>query len=352
MIYENLEFFNVDHVDKVPGMNGVRLERFPQQFRHELGIKENHNGRFRAERVHGCEIRFVTEARYFDMALTAVEADIEICIYFGDMLHQKNTLKAGVCTVLHVERPVIYDIIEEEQLPHGRFAPNVWRIQFGMNGYLYFNYLDTFGYSRRPPVLEEKPALLWAAYGSSITCGSVTNLYSNCYLEQTAQRLGVEVWNKGLSGSCLCENFAADYMAQVPADMVSLEIGVNMVVPFDKEEFEKRVVYFLNRMKDSKARRIYVIDQFVNKGLIMKNHQEPYYRNYREFRRIVKERMEKIEDPRFIHIPGDQIACDITFLSTDILHPSDWGHIQMGERLAAWIRKEEEKRGEDRIGIL
>ncbi len=45
--------------------------------------------------------------KYFDVALTAVEQDIDVLIYKGDLLHKKEVLKAGVCTVLHVEAPPV-----------------------------------------------------------------------------------------------------------------------------------------------------------------------------------------------------------------------------------------------------
>lgn len=345
MIDQNLEFFNVDHLERVPGLGGLRLERFPERFRRELGIEANKNGRFRAERVHGCEIRFVTEAPFFDLALSAAESDIDVCLYCGDMAHGTYTLEAGKVTVLHIEKNAIYDTVDLDKLPKGRFSSWVWRVQFGMNGTACFHYLDTFGYEHRPPKPEEKPEITWAAYGSSITCGSVTTLYSNCYIEQAAVRLGAEVMNKGLSGSCFCEEFAADYLASLPVTMLSLEIGVNMIPFLKEEEFEKRVSRFLEAVSRSQAKRIYVIDIFTNKGLITSDHQAPYYTRSRSFCTILNGLVEEKRrtDPRFVQIPGTAVAENLTYLSCDLLHPSDHGHIRMGENLASWIRKEEKK---------
>lgn len=336
MIEQGLEFHNVDHLEQVRGMNGLRLERFPEHFKNELGIPGNHNAQFRAKRVHGCEIRFVTEARYFDICLTAVEADVDIVIYYGDMMHSKHTLKAGICSVLHIEYPEMYGQIDTDCLPKGRFAPYVWRIQFGMNGYVYFHYLDTFGYSHRPPHKEEKPGTIWAAYGSSITCGSVTTLYSNCYIEQAAFWLGYDVWNKGLSGSCMCEPAAADYLAQLPVDVLSLELGVNMLVPFEAAEFEERVRYLLTQVsRKSPAKNIYVIDIFCNRAPFLKDHKNNQYRHYGAFKEIVKRLAGECNDSRIQYIDGQEIAGDLTYLSVDLLHPSDQGHIRMGKNLAA-----------------
>lgn len=339
MIAYDLEFHNVDHLESVSGMSGLRLERFPEHFKRELGIVDNHNGQFRAKRAHGCEIRFVTEAQYFDIALTAVEADVDIVIYYGDMAHSKHTLKAGVCSVIHVEYPEIYKQVDVEKLPKGRFAPYVWRVQFGMNGYIYFHYLDTYGYGHRPLMEEEKPEISWAAYGSSITCGSVTTLYSNSYIEQAAVHLGYDVMNKGLSGSCMCEPAVADYLASLPVDVLSLELGINMLSFFEKEEFESRVQYLLQKMKEkSPAKEIFVIDMFCNKAPLLKDHTTRQYRNYPVFKEIVKRHVEEAEDNRMIKIDGNVVAADETYLSVDLLHPSDQGHILMGRNLAEQMK--------------
>lgn len=340
MIEQDLEFHNTDHLEHVPGMEGLRLERFPEHFKWELGIPENHNAQFRAKRVHGCEIRFVTEALYFDVCLSAVEADIDIVVYCGDLMHSKYTLKAGVRTVLHIEYPAMYKLVDVEQLPRGRFAPWVWRIQFGMNGYAYFHYLDTYGYSHRPPEKGEKPETLWAAYGSSITCGSVTTLYSNSYIEQAAMHLGYDVMNKGLSGSCFCEQAAADYLAGLPVDVLSLEIGVNMLIPFDEEEFERRVRYLLGKIKEkSPAKEIYVMDIFTNRAPILRDHRDNQYRHYQPFIEIVKQLVKEVGDSRMVQVDGKMVAEDLTYLSTDLLHPSDQGHIRMGKNLAALMKR-------------
>lgn len=36
---QDLEFHNVDHLERVPGMEGLRLERFPARFKQELGYQ-------------------------------------------------------------------------------------------------------------------------------------------------------------------------------------------------------------------------------------------------------------------------------------------------------------------------
>ena len=341
MVYQQIEFFNVDELLPVEGFPGLRLYRYPKALAESLGESWQHNGRFRAQRVHGCELRFVTQGRCFDLALTAYEQDIDVLIFRGDRFLQKNTLTAGVTTVLHVDLPSMEDQVAPIALTGGRFSNTVWRVLCGMNGYLHFNRLDTYGWERRPPLPEEEPAVRWLAYGSSITCGSVTTVYSNAYVNQAARRLGWDVLNKGLSGSCFCEGQVADYLAQQEADYMTLEIGVNMAPSFRSSEYEQRVDYLLNTVQQNRrVRRFFVVDAFPNYGLFHKDRQLPAAQHYQPFkesvRRLTQRMMEK--DDRFVSLHGEDILTGSEGLSCDLLHPSDEGHILMGQTLAEQIR--------------
>lgn len=331
-----VEFHNVDHLEKVPGMEGWRLERFPKQMKEELGIPGNHNGRFRSKFVQGCEIRFVTDASFFEIGLSAAWRDQEITVYYGDMMHSRHVLPVGACTVLHIDYPEAFQQVDASQIPRGRFAPCVWRIQFGNGGYGYFHYLDTYGKKVRPPKKEEKPSVTWAAYGSSITCGYVSNLYGNSYVEQAAISLGYDVLNKGLSGSCMGEGIMAEYLAFLPVDVLSLELGVNMLSFLEPDTFSNRVSHMIKTLtRNSPAKQIFVIDMFGNRGKILTDHGDRRYRNYQAFRRIVKEQAAQWGDERMVYLDGECILKSLTWLSTDLLHPSDMGHIRMGRELAA-----------------
>ncbi len=63
MIDYGIEFHNVDHLEDVEGMGGKKICRFPRDLSRSLGVAENRNARFRADRAHGCELRFATESK-------------------------------------------------------------------------------------------------------------------------------------------------------------------------------------------------------------------------------------------------------------------------------------------------
>lgn len=339
MIYHNIEFFNVAELFPVDGLPGLRLYRYPKALAETLGESWQHNARFRAQRVHGCELRFVTEARCFDLALTAYENDIDIQIFRGDRILQKNKLQAGKTTVIHVERPPIEDCVAGVANVQHRFSSQVWRVLFGMQGYLHFNSLDTYGWPYRPPRQEEQPDIRWLAYGSSITCGSAVTVYTNAYINQAARRLGWDVLNKGLSGSCFCEPQIADYLAEQPVDYMTLEVGVNMAPSFTATEYANRLERFLATLTNNhRVKRFFVIDAFPNYGMWHLDTDLPAARHYAPFKQITRELVVAQKDNRFINLHGEDILYDPTGLSCDLLHPSDEGHILMGQALAKEIQ--------------
>lgn len=338
MIYRNIEFFNVEELLPVDGLQGLRLYRYPKALAETLGESWNHNARFRAQRVHGCELRFVTEARCFDLALTAYENDIDVQIFRGDRILQKKTLRAGQTTVLHVELPPREQEVAAAALAPRRFSHQVWRVLFGLQGYLHFNALDTYGWPVRPPLADEEPAVRWLAYGSSITCGSACTVYTNAYISQAARRLGWDVLNKGLSGTCFCETQIADFLAQQPVDYMSLEVGVNMAASFTFEEYAGRLERLLAAVRENQnVKRFFVIDEFPNYHAWLLNEALPAARHYESFKQVTRELTAAQKDDRFISLHGEDILYDPTGLSCDLLHPSDEGHILMGQALAEAI---------------
>lgn len=341
MIDQGIEFFNVDELLPVEGLPGRRLYRYPKALAERLGEPWQHNARFRAQRVHGCELRFVTQARCFDLALTAYGDTVDILIYRGDRVLQKNILPEGRTAVLHIEVPAMEDAVDPAALAGTRFSGHVWRVQCGMNGYVHFHLLDTYGWPRRPPQAGEEPAVRWLAYGSSITCGHVTELYTNAYICQAARRLGWDVLNKGLSGACFCEGQIADYLAAQAVDYMTLEVGVNMAPSFDEAEYTRRLRYLLETLRRSgQAKMFFVIDSFPYYGAVHRDSGLPAVRNYLPFKRITRELVAEQNDKRFVSVRGEDILTGLDGLSCDLLHPSDDGHITMGQALAEIILKQ------------
>ena len=70
---------------------------------------------------------------------------------------------------------------------------------------------------------------VWLHHGSSISQGSNATSPSGTWPAVAATRAGVELVNLGLGGSALLDPFTARAMRDVPADLVSVKIGINLV---------------------------------------------------------------------------------------------------------------------------
>lgn len=340
MIYQNLEFHNVAELQSVPHGVGLRLQRFPEPVRYSLGHGDHERGRFYAERSVGCEIRFVTDAPFFRITLSAVENEGMVFIYKGNFLHASYRLQAGVHTTLHVETPPKFETVEPSAL-ESTFSPMVWRILFGHETCFAFHHLETFGHSVRPPREGETPALRWLAYGSSITFGGNALLYTNTYIQQAAKRLGVDVYCKGMPGSCFCDPLMVRYIAtETEWDFITLELGVNMRGRFTAAEFEERVRGLIQEVQaHHPGKPVVVINIYPNGAIYLQNQNDRITQDNRDFNRIVQQAVSEMGGPNLHFIDGADILTDFSGLTTDLLHPSDDGHIRMGENLARRLKE-------------
>ena len=70
---------------------------------------------------------------------------------------------------------------------------------------------------------------VWLHHGSSISQGSNAHRPTQVWPVRAASRAGVELVNMGFSGSALLDPFVARAISEVPADLISLKLGINVV---------------------------------------------------------------------------------------------------------------------------
>lgn len=336
MIYENMEFHNVMELQKLEGIPGLRLQRFPKEIRENLGFKEHLNGRIVSQPSTGCEIRFLTDSKVIHIYLSALTHDGTVLVYNGNFFHSMHILKAGVMTTLVLEENDLFDTMNPEALENFSFSHKVWRICMSRGFSAFYHGIDTFGASIRPPKPNEKPKLRWLAYGSSITYGINSTTHNNSYIEQTARRLGVDVINNGLSGACLCEDFLADYLAnRQDWDFATLELGVNMRTRLNREQFETRTRYFIKKFVEMNPDKpVIIITIYPNRAIYLKNKDDDLYIKDSEFNKILNDIYKEYNHKNLYILQGNSILTDFSGLCSDLLHPSDYGHTIMGENLA------------------
>ncbi len=187
------------------------------------------------------------------------------------------------------------------------------------------------------PSAGETPTRTWLAYGSSITFGANTLHPTNAYVQHAAYRLGVDVINKGLPGSCLCEPAMAEWFAtSVDWDFATFELGVNLAELATPAEFEARVRALLATVHHAQPDRpIYVINIFPNRADHLLDRQAVAAVNTPRFNLIVRDLVAELNHPAVRFIDGREILAGYSALHTDLVHPSDEGHLEIGANLAA-----------------
>jgi lysophospholipase L1-like esterase len=326
---EGIEFHNCSGPEHDPGRAGWLLPRYPREVRSRLESP----GFLMARDPVGVEMRFASDALHFRVFLSGVEQDVEVAVFKGEYQCGSFQVPAGRIQGLAFAPPEAMGRLPAESLSHGGFAPRVWRVVCN-RGPVVFHGLETFGAPVRPPAPEDKPRLRWLAYGSSITHSS-----RNGYPHQAARRLRLDVQNKGLSGSCYIEREAADYLASgCDWDLATFELGINMRHQFTPEEFERRARYLLERCLAAKpGRPLVLITVFPNQ---QDRQPEPDAAgsNQEAFRECLR-RLAVEFGPQGVHlIEGSAILRDFTCLGADLLHPTDFGHVLMGEHLASALK--------------
>jgi len=286
-------------------------------------------------------VRFVANGKFVRLSLSAIERDAEVIVYRGDRAHSQHVLPSGAVTSLFLEDPASFTQVGPEALSRNWFAPYVWRITFNQDAIILYHHLEGFGHEVRPLSDDEIPQKNWLAYGSSITFGGNAYFAPNAYIQQAAIRLGVDVLNKGLPGSCFCEPQIAEFLSRMEWDFATLELGVNLVGLATPEVYALRACTLIDQVHQANLDKpVFAIDIYLNiadwfldrRGLAAQNNQP--------FRDIGRSHVAGNNHRNLRYIPADQILDDLTSLSVDFVHPSDDGHIRMGENLAEILIKE------------
>ena len=327
MIYDNIEFFNVCELTQVGKYPGLRINRFPSD------IINTFDSAMPASFSRGCELRFVPDKGQVTIYLMAIDEDGEILVFFGDYMCNRYILPKGVITPIHIIKPDLLNKDFAELNKQTRFTKRVCRVFFNNKSIVHYCGSDTYGNQIESPHNDDKPRLSWLAYGSSITHGACAISNHNSYIQQTARLLNSQVHNFGMSGSCMCEKEMADYIANYNDwDFVTLELGVNMRERYSVQEFKNRAKYLIETVANkNKDKKVFVITIYPN--IHTYNEEEPVSENELKFNEILRNIVDNGLFDNICLIEGNEILTDFRTLSSDLIHPSDSGHIDMAYNL-------------------
>lgn len=328
MIYQDVELFNAEEVEEFDG--GVMLQRFTKEACRDTQYRAS----WMVSAAMGCEIRFVAESDVFWITLGAVTKDINVYVMRGDYFYDKYTIKAGTKTVLEFENHNF--LSEYKKIDEARFSHNVWRFYFEYEGPIVYYGIRSLHGNVRPPHTSEKPKKTILAYGSSITHGCWAMDSRNSYIQQAAQRLNMDVMNKGMAGACRLENSICDFLIDLKGwDIAFLELGVNVLDHYSVEKFEQCAEYLVKNLCDRNTDKpVFLTGSYYNHISLSENREKSDL-----FEAVLMNIGDKYNLTNLHYVSGEKIMDSTEYLSRDVVHPSDWGHIRMGENLARIIEK-------------
>lgn len=330
IVEDGIRFFNTAGLESRDESAGRLMPRISKAVRNQLSPR----GQFVGMCSIGVEMQFVSDAHDFRVTLSTADPELEFTVYQGEFEHASYRVPHGKVVTTHVECNEHFDAIDRAHLA-GAYDPSVWRIVV-TRGSAYFHGIDTFGSTRRAPIQAELPKLTWLAYGSSIT-----NSTGKGYPHHAARELGVQVMNKGMSGCCLVEPQIVDELSDLGWDFATCELGVNMRghQPF-ADVFEERVTYLLDRFRAAQpGKPLGLITIFPNSNHHFTGERENVGSRHQAYYCDVLRRLaaERAADGVFL-IEGADVLDRFAGLYTDLLHPSDYGHVRMGMNLSNLLK--------------
>ncbi len=345
MIYDRFELHNVAEVEQSP--SGLRLYRFPKAVCNAMGgLNNSYNGRFVSKTTTGCEIRFVVEGDRALISLSSIDQDGYVQIYRGDFRYYTGytytyPIKKGQITHIELIKSQFahFDQMDDSlKRKEGSFSPDVWRIMSDINFTMTLVDFEDFGYKVRPPRPDELPSKTLLCYGTSLTYGACASAQSVSYCQILGRLLGVNLLNKALGGACQNEPEVADYLASndLHYDALLLENATNMGEFY--KEYEERTLYLLDRVTAAKPNiPIYMVTAYPHSIIVDPGCARPVRKTDRLVEQIGTDRIIRglpQKYPQVKVIEGAEMMNDMTCLTCDLIHLSDYGHIMVASNLA------------------
>ncbi|MCQ9162692.1 GDSL-type esterase/lipase family protein [Arthrobacter sp. STN4] len=196
----------------------------------------------------------------------------------------------------------------------------------------------TFDGGTVTPALEEGPR--WITYGSSITHCQQADGPTQTWPALVAARNGWQLTNLGLAGECQLDPAAADTIAQTPADIISLCVGINSynAATFSERTYAGAVHGFIATVRRAHPHVPMVV---ISPVLSLPREDKPNavgwtLADYRAATANVVAQLRRRGDSRLHCIDGASVltAQEAFERLPDTLHPDTAGYAIMAARLA------------------
>jgi lysophospholipase L1-like esterase len=267
-----------------------------------------------------------------------------VMVYFGDYQYNYYLVPPEGVTI-ELEPEYSKDSLEKLSAVRRRFSPRLIRLQLYNN--ISFDDISG-GYSL--PGGSDIPARKYLAYGTSITQGRLAVLPNLSFPAVLGNLTGYDAYNYGMAGACFLEDQMIDFLCSDAYDLVSLCLSVNMLNRgYTAETFAVRLKKLLAALRKKNPKTpvflVSIIIHWRDLGLTVKpfdwNKGENSGGNAgsAEDCRMYRDIAEQAgRDPGIIFVDGTKLLSP-SYLSADLLHPGDYGAIEIAYKLYELYKK-------------
>ena len=320
MIHDCVELHNVAELHYEARRGGHRLQRVPEAVRKAL----NPGAQLCTLQPDNAEIRYVASGP--SKVTLSSHGQTRVSVFFGPFDSFQRAIVGREPQTIDITPSEALKALPDRYTAGMPFSPQVVRLVLGGPERDPVLLHRVEGEDIRPPTADELPSLRLLTYGTSITHGYFAEGPHLTYVGHAARRL---------AGSAHCEPELADYIAErTDWQVASLGLSVNMQ-GFPMPEFRRRVQYLVDRVAGSDpGRPVACITLY------------PYYRDFgwnpsgeyggtpEEYRQSLRDAVAATGHPNAHLVEGPELLTDISGLSADLIHPADYGMLEMGQRLA------------------
>lgn len=154
------------------------------------------------------------------------------------------------------------------------------------------------------------------------------------------RNLHMDSYNYALSGKCLCEDEVVEFMAQSNQyDIITIEASVNMIsLGYHEDEYYRRLKQMLQILrkyqKDSLIVCIDILPYWADYGF--ENPQQTSISNSNKYKEKLRLVIEELKDSNIIRVDAHN-CISVRNLSSDLIHPTNQGMIELGYNLSKEI---------------
>ncbi len=168
----------------------------------------------RASKTSGCRLRFITDA-------ASLVLEVEPDAAEGERLFDLTTDETLWATV---RLPPGMDSVKFDNLPGDGRVIELW---LPMQHEVRLRALRIDDAATLRPASDRRPR--WVTYGSSITHCATAHSPSQIWPAVAARACGLNLTSLGYGGQCHMDPLVALMIRDLPADFISLKVGINMV---------------------------------------------------------------------------------------------------------------------------